>query len=287
MTVTIPVNIEQRPIAVIGAGTLGSRIALMMATQGAEVRISDPGEEARARGVAFASDHLAAQVGATKGGKAGKIIGAATLEDAIRDAWIVFEAVPEKVELKRSIFGDLDRLAAADAILASNSSSFPSSEFIGEVGNPARVLNTHFMMPPQISSVELMSSGATDDRIIDLLMDRFPRYGLTPYHVMRESVGFIFNRIWAAIKRESLAVAAEGVATAETVDRIFRQNFGTAEGPFRMMDEVGLDVVLNIEEHYASIREGIPEEPRQLLRRMIGEGRLGQKSGRGFYSDYS
>ncbi|MFV0301466.1 MAG: 3-hydroxyacyl-CoA dehydrogenase family protein [Paracoccus sp. (in: a-proteobacteria)] len=287
MSIAIPTNIDNRPIAVVGAGTLGSRIALIMATQGAEVRISDPNEEARARGVAFANDSLAKLVEATPEGKAGRIVGAATLEDAVRDAWIVFEAVPEKPELKQAIFGDLDRLAAPDAILASNSSSFPTSEFIGGLGNPARVLNTHFMMPPDVNSVEIMSSGATDERIIDLLMTAFPKYGLTPYHVMRESVGFIFNRVWAAIKRESLAVVAEGAASPDTVDRIFRQNFGTHEGPFRMMDRVGLDVVLNIEEHYAELRDGLPEGPRELLRKMIAEGRLGVKSGRGFYDDYN
>lgn len=287
MTVTIPTNIESRPIAIIGAGTLGSRIALMLATQGAEVRISDPNEDARAKGVAFANDNLAKQVDATPNGKAGRIVGAATLEDALSDAWLVIEAVPEKLDLKRAIFADLDRLAAPDAILTSNSSSFPTSEFIEKVANPARVLNTHFMMPPLVNSVELMTSGATDDRIIALLMDTFPKYGLTPYHVMRESVGFIFNRIWAAIKREALAVAEEGVAAPDTVDRIFRQNFGTDLGPFRMMDQVGLDVVLNIEEHYAALREGLPEGPRKLLHRMIDEGRLGVKSGKGFYDDYS
>jgi len=103
--------------------------------------------------------------------------------------------------------------------------------------------------------------------------------------VQRESMGFIFNRIWAAIKRESLAVVAEGVASAEVVDAIYGQATGTKFVPFRLMDAVGLDVVLNIEENYAKQRPGLPDAPRTLLKKMIGEGRLGVKNGQGFY-DY-
>src|SRR5439155_6094289 len=122
-----------------------------------------------------------------------------------------------------------------------------------------RALNMHFLMPPQVNPVELMSCGLTDEAVIDALMERLPRYGLTPYRVRRESVGFIFNRIWAAIKREALMVVAEGAATPEDVDRIWQQSFGTPLTPFRMIDQVGLDVALDIEEHYAAIREGVPE----------------------------
>jgi 3-hydroxybutyryl-CoA dehydrogenase len=99
-------------------------------------------------------------------------------------------------------------------------------------------------------------------------------------------VGFIFNRIWAAIKRESLAVVAEGVSTPQVVDQLFQSVLGSREAPFRLMDKVGLDVVLDIEEHYAAVRPAIPAEPRQLLKRYVEQGHLGIKSGKGFYSDY-
>ena len=117
------------------------------------------------------------------------------------------------------------------------------------------------------------------------MFERLPTYGLLPFSVLKESVGFIYNRIWAAIKRESLAVVAEGVSTPDVVDRLF-QILRSNDGPFRIMDKVGLDVVLDIEEHYAAVRPGIPAEPRQLLKRYIEQGRLGIKSGKGFYSDY-
>jgi 3-hydroxybutyryl-CoA dehydrogenase len=170
--------------------------------------------------------------------------------------------------------------------VATNSSSYPSSELLDEVGHPERFLNIHFLMPPDVNPVELMSCGRTDDAVIAALMERLPRYGLVPFHVRRESSGFIFNRIWAAIKREALMVVQEGVATHEEVDRIWQEAFRSPVKPFRTMDQVGLDVVLDIEEHYAEIRAGIPEGPRTLLREYLDHGRLGVKSGQGFYGDY-
>jgi len=103
--------------------------------------------------------------------------------------------------------------------------------------------------------------------------------------VRRESDGFIFNRIWAAIKRECIMVVEEGVADPEDVDEMWRIFTRPGIPPFRLMDRVGLDVVLAIEEHYAEVRDGIPESPRALLRHMVDEGRLGTKSGGGFYDD--
>jgi 3-hydroxybutyryl-CoA dehydrogenase len=138
-------------------------------------------------------------------------------------------------------------------------------------------------MPPQRTAVEVMSCGSTDPAVVALLLRALPAYGLRPYEVRRESVGFIYNRIWAAIKREALAVVEEGVATPQEVDELFELNLGTSRGPFRRMDAVGLDVVLDIEEHYAAERPGLPEGPRRLLREMLAAGRLGDKSGGGFY----
>lgn len=278
-----PENISHRPIAVLGAGTLGRRIALMLATRGAEVRLYARGAATRDAGVAFAQEQLPAVLATLPGSNAGTIVGVADMEAALADAWLVVESVPEELDLKREILRQADALSAPDAILASNSSSYPSSAFADSVNDPARLLNAHFLMPPAITPVELMSCGQTDPAVIQLLVDVLPGYGLTPYVVQRESMGFIFNRIWAAIKRESLAVVAEGVASAEVVDAIYRQATGTKIGPFRLMDAVGLDVVLSIEEHYAEQRPGLPDAPRTLLKSMIAEGRLGVKSGRGFY----
>jgi len=283
---TVPTDLALRPVAVVGAGTLGRRIALMLALRGGEVRITDPSPEQRAAAVAYVRQQLPALVERTPGAAAGPVTAADDVASAVADAWLVVEAVPERLDLKREVFGELDRVAAADAILASNSSSYPTSRFADAVTRPHLLVNTHFYMPPDRNAVEVMSCGLTDPAVVALLMEVLPSYGLVPFEVRRESTGFIYNRIWAAIKRESLAVVAEGVSTPEEVDELFRLNLGADRGPFQRMDAVGLDVVLDIEEHYAAEREGLPEGPRRLLREMIAEGRLGVKSGRGFYDGY-
>jgi 3-hydroxybutyryl-CoA dehydrogenase len=275
-----------RPIAVIGGGTLGSRIALMFASSGGEVRLYDAKPEQLDVAKRYIDAELPKVVKARDGAVAGRVIYAKSLEPAIADTWLVVEAVPERLDLKKKIFGDLDRLAPPDAILASNSSSYPSSQIIDHVTSPTRVASLHFYMPPEQIAVEVGSCGKTSDAVIADLIDRMPLYGLVPFHVRKESVGFIFNRIWAAVKRESLAVVEEGVSTPAEVDHIFEVLLGTHGGPFRLMDKVGLDVVLDIEEHYAAVRPGLPEGPRKLLRQYIDQGRLGRKTGMGFYTDY-
>lgn len=283
---SLPTDLPLRPVAVVGAGTLGRRIALMLALRGGEVRITDPSPDQRAAAVAYVEQQLPGLVERTSGASAGRVTAADDTASAVVDAWLVVEAVPERLELKREVFGELDRVAPADAILASNSSSYPTSRFADAVTRPHLLVNTHFYMPPDRNAVEVMSCGLTDPAVVALLMEVLPSYGLVPFEVRRESTGFIYNRIWAAIKRESLAVVEEGVSTPEEVDELFRLNLGADRGPFQRMDAVGLDVVLDIEEHYAAEREGLPEGPRRLLRKMIAEGRLGVKSGRGFYDGY-
>jgi 3-hydroxybutyryl-CoA dehydrogenase len=286
MAYALPSDVDDRPIAIDGAGTLGQRIATVYAAGGSDVRIFDLSAEQREEARHYVEKHLE-DVKRTLGLnplRAGSVELADDVESAVRGAWMVIEAVPEKLDLKRQVFGVLDRLADPDAILASNSSSLPTSQFIDEVKHPERVLNTHYQQPPELNAVELMSSGKTDDGVIDALMDKIPDYGLVPFRVRRESDGFIFNRIWAAIKRECLMVVEEGVATPEDIDHMWKIFF-TAPGipPFELMDRVGLDVVLNIEEHYASVRPGLPVGPRKLLREYIDQGRLGVKSRSGFY----
>jgi 3-hydroxybutyryl-CoA dehydrogenase len=266
-----------RPVAVIGGGTLGRRIALMFCT-GGDVRLVDPDAAQRAA----AAEYVGRELPRVSEGATGRLTVHEQLEDAVAEAWLVIECVPERLEAKRAVFAELDVAAPADAVLATNSSSYPSSHLVDAVTRPEQLVNLHFYMPPARRAVEVMSCGHTDPAVLDRLMAHLPTVGLDPFLVRQESVGFIYNRIWAAIKREALAVVEEGVATAEEVDRIYAAN-ERGIGPFARMDGVGLDVVLDIEEHYAAVRPGLPDGPRRLLRRLIGEGRLGRKSGRGFY----
>jgi 3-hydroxybutyryl-CoA dehydrogenase len=280
-------EIADRPITVIGCGTLGRRIALMASTRGGEVRIFDTQHHSLEEGLKYVTETLPAVVASIPGAAAGHVRGETDMAAAVKNAWLVVEAVPERLNVKQGVFAELDAVAPQDAILATNSSSYPSSQLIDQVARPERVLNMHYYMPPEVPIVELMSCGKTDPTIIDFLMERLPLYGLVPFRVERESVGFIFNRIWAAIKRESLSVIEEGVAKPDDVDRMWHLFTASMPGPFRLMDKVGLDVVLAIEEHYAAVRKGVPEGPRKLLQRYVDDGWLGVKSGRGFYDDYS
>lgn len=282
-----PSNIDKRPITIIGGGTLGRRIALMLVTQPTEVRVYDTKAEGGQAAVDYVEANIGAMPTATGGRPRGTVTSTTDMAEAVRGSWLVIEAVPEIRELKRDVLATLDELCDEDAIIASNSSSYPSSQLIERVSRPERVLSSHFYMPPRVNPVELMSCGKTDPDLIGLLMTQMPKYGLIPFHVLQESTGFIFNRVWAAIKRECLYVVAQGVSTPEEVDRIFSLVLGAPVGPFRGMDEVGLDVVLAIEEHYAEERSGIPAEPRELLREYIAKGWLGKKTDRGFYDDYA
>jgi 3-hydroxybutyryl-CoA dehydrogenase len=154
---------------------------------------------------------------------------------------------------------------------------------LSDVEHRWRVLNTHYQLPPELNAVELMSCGETDEGVIPRLISTLPEYGLEPFWVRRESDGFILNRIWGSIKRECLMVVEEGVAMPDDVDAMWAIFAGAGIPPFKLMDHVGLDVVLAIEEHYASVRPALPEGPRELLREYLDRGWLGVKSGHGFY----
>jgi 3-hydroxybutyryl-CoA dehydrogenase len=286
MSFNAPEDLSSRPVTVVGAGTLGRRIAPMFAAHGSAVRIYDLSEEQRSAAVDYVVQNLPALADRVKSVVPEEISVNADLSDAVHGAWLVIEAIPERLELKRQVFGQLDELSPADAILASNSSSYASRLFLDKVHHPERVLNMHFYMPPKQNAVDIMSCGRTDRDVIDFVLTTLPRFGFYPFEARRESTGFIFNRVWAAVKRESLEVVAEGVSTPQEVDRMFELNTGSAAGPFRMMDQVGLDVVLDIEEHYCVEHPEYPEGPRRLLRGYVQRGRLGVKSGAGFYDDY-
>ena len=285
MSFTAPTDYASRPVAVIGAGTLGRRIALIFAAHGAQVTIYDLAETQRDAAIDYVTQELPVLADQLTGVSPGQVRAEADLAEAVGKAWLVIEAIPERLELKKQMFGQLDELSADDAILASNSSSYASRMFLDKVHHPERVLNIHFYMPPKQNAVDVMSCGQTDRNVIDFVKATLPQFGLYPFEARKESTGFIFNRVWAAVKRESLEVVAEGVSTPQDVDQMFQLNTGSA-GPFRMMDQVGLDVVLDIEEHYCAEHPEYPEGPRRLLRTYIQQGRLGVKSGIGFYDDY-
>ena len=276
-------QIRNRPVTVIGGGTLGRRIALMMASRGGTVRISDPQQAVAEAAVQYVAETLPGVLSERGSGEAGTVVAANGLADALEDAWLVIEAVPERLEIKIPLWGEVDRLAPDDAIFATNSSSYASRLMDERIRDKSRFCNLHFYMPPASNAADVMSDGETDRAVLDTLLRVLPEFDVHPFEARKESTGFIFNRVWAAIKRESLAVVAEGVARPEDVDAMFRLNWHMPVGPFQMMDGVGLDVVLDIEEHYAQENPHLAEGPRTLLREYVETGKLGRKTGEGFY----
>ncbi|MFT4288250.1 3-hydroxyacyl-CoA dehydrogenase family protein [Nocardioides sp.] len=276
-------DVGERPVAVVGAGTLGRRIAMMFASRGGRVRVYDPSPSVVADAVDYARQHLPDVVAQRGFGAVGEVEASRSLSAVVEGAWLVVEAVPERLDTKIELFGELDRLAGSDAVLATNSSSY-ASRLVGErVRDQTRVCNMHFYMPPVANAVDLMSNGQTDRDLLDSLLRLLPAYGLFPFEARKESTGFIFNRVWAAIKRESIAVVADGVARPEDVDAMFKINWGMSRGPFETMDRVGLDVVLDIERHYAEENPHLPQNVRDLLRAYVDAGKLGVKTGEGWY----
>ncbi|ORA79241.1 3-hydroxyacyl-CoA dehydrogenase family protein [Mycobacterium malmoense] len=286
MSYSPPTNIENRPITIVGAGTLGRRIALTYATRGGVVRIYDISDDPLDDAKKFIDGQLPALLAARPQSSPATVEYTTDLAAAVKDAWYIVESVPEIPALKIDILGQLDEIAEPDAIIGTNSSSYESSELIGKVKHPERVLNTHYGQPPEAPQLELMTDGHTDERIFDLLTKELPKYGFVTAAARKESVGFIINRVWAAIKRESLAVVAEGVTTPAEFDQLW---VGAGLGPvgvFRLIDKVGLDVALDIEENYLKKFPYIPTKSRDLLKSYVDQGKLGVKSGEGFYNDY-
>ncbi|KAJ4987692.1 3-hydroxybutyryl-CoA dehydrogenase 2 [Stagonosporopsis vannaccii] len=280
-----PKDYQKRPVAILGAGVLGRRIACTWAAGGYEVQVRDPSTDQRAQCLQYVDENITTYKNLTKATKAGRVQVFEDLEHAVANAWLVIEAVPEKLELKISTFATLEQLAPKDCILATNSSSYKSSEMIAKITDytKRRVLNTHYYMPPENMVVELMTDGLTEGEIFPFLSERFRESGAKPYVARKESTGFIFNRLWAAVKRETLTILSEGVSDAEEIDSLWTEMFvkGGAR-PCKTMDQVGLDTVAFIESHYIAERGLSSTHTTDFLKaNYLDQGKLGNKSDKG------
>lgn len=265
-------------VLIAGAGTMGRQIAAVLAASGAnDVRLLDPDAAQRAA----AREWIDAFLGDAESSSRIRLLGEYERPDA-RIA-LAIEAVPESIELKRRVIPELLR-AAPRATVASNSSAVPIARMVDDDAQLERLANLHFYVRPwERRVVELMTSGRTADARMEELRALMQRWEFRVFVLRRPSFGLLYNRIWAAVKREALAVVDEGVAAPEEVDEICRAlDPRPARGPFERMDAVGLDTVLLIEQAYAaeyggSVSSGLDD--------LVARGRLGRKSGGGFF-DY-
>ncbi|KAE8134689.1 hypothetical protein BDV38DRAFT_156985 [Aspergillus pseudotamarii] len=278
---------SSRPVVVLGAGVLGRRIASVFLAGGYDVHIRDPSPQALSDASSYIDSHLQEFIAHTPSQRTGGTYQTFTeIPAAVSDAWLVVEAVPEKLPLKISTFAEVDRNAPADCIIASNSSSFKSRFMLDEVKPERRdrVLNMHFTMPPAIRTVELMTDGETSTKLFNLLTGVLKDCGMIPVTARRESTGFIFNRLWAAIKREIMFILAEDVSSPEEIDLLWGNMFQLPSSlpPCQLMDQIGLDTVAFIEDNYIQERGLDSRMTVDWLReKYISPGKLGLKSNKG------
>ncbi len=280
-------NVER--VGVVGAGTMGAGIAQIAALGGYETRLHDPVPAALETGVERL--HLALAKGATKGlwsekdadAASGRVGAAASLGD-LGECDLVVEAAPEDLQLKRELFAALADACGPQAILASNTSSLPVTAIAAQVPNPERVVGMHFFNPPALMKlVEIVATAESSEAALGATTAVGRRMGRTPIRA-KDSPGFVANRLARPFSLESLRMLAEGVADAPTIDRVVRLGGGFRMGPFELIDLIGLDVNLSVARSFYS-QGGEPERwrPSAIQERMVEEGRLGRKSGHGFY----
>jgi 3-hydroxybutyryl-CoA dehydrogenase len=282
---------EVKTIAVIGAGTMGRGIAYASALGGFQTVLEDV--SISILDSAMASIRDAFEEGVKRGkveraacDAASKLISTShVVDEAIRDAELIIEAVPEELEMKLELFTIFDKFAKPNAIFASNTSSLSISDFSDIVLHRDRCIGMHFFNPvPKMRLVEIVRTAYTSDETLATCCAVAQRMQ-KEFVVVREAPGFITSRINALIGNEAFAMLEAGVASAEDIDKAVKSGLNHPMGPFEMVDLVGLDVRLKILEYLHSTL-GEKYRPSSLLRQYVQEGRLGRKSGRGVY-DYT
>lgn len=270
-------------IGVVGGGLMGHGIAYLFAAAGHPVAVAEP--FANIRESMPARLKSITELLGTDPACLNNISVYEKLADAMPGAAFVFEAAPEKLDLKRKIFAEIETLVAPDAILASNSSAIPSTDIGLKLAKRDRMVGTHFWNPPHlIPLVEVIQTDATSADTIQKTMQVLADAGRKPVHVKRDIPGFIGNRLQHALKREAIAMLADGVADAETIDTVVKEGFGArlaVLGPLEQSDLVGLELTLDIHETLIQHLDRTPG-PHPLLRQKVAEGKLGMKSGEGF-----
>jgi len=287
-------NIEDiKNIAVIGAGNMGHQIAMLCAIQGYKTVCTDIDTKILKKAENFADTYLAGRVEKERltqeqaRAARGRISFSPSMEESVKDADYVIEAVLEILDLKRKVFADLDRMAPPHAILATNSSAIVSSKIADATKRPEKVLNVHFFNPALVMKlVEVVQGPHVSDETRKITMALCGKLEKVPVHLKKEVNGFLLNRIFGAITREALWLLEMGVASMEDIDRAQVHGAGHPMGTFRLMDLTGIDLT------YIMGMEAFREtgDTRHLPSPSVVEkyvkGEYGQKTGKGWY-DYT
>jgi 3-hydroxybutyryl-CoA dehydrogenase len=280
---------EIKRISVIGAGTMGHGIAQVASAAGFEVVLNDVSAERIEKGLE------AIRASLEKGIAKGKVspdrrdatlagIRASTdLPEAVARADLVVEAVPESLDLKREVLGAADGAAPAGAVLATNTSSLSVARIAEATGRPGQVVGMHFFNPVQLMPLlEVVRSEATTEEAVRMACEVGSRLGKQTI-VVRDSPGFATSRLGLVLGLEAIRMLEQGVASAEDIDKAMTLGYRHPMGPLRLTDLVGLDVRLAIARYLHDELGSEAFRPPELLERMVAEGKLGRKSGAGFY----
>ena len=277
-------------LGIVGAGTMGRRIAYRSAVSGLETYLYDAFPDALSGALDVLQEWLrerAREGGLTEEERLAawsRICGCKSLKECVAGVDLVIETVPENVELKREVFAQIDELAPPEVLIATNSSSLPCSRLADATKRPERVFNVNFSDPREDDLVEVMKGVQTSEETLAAGVGFVRALGMVPIVTYNEIMGFSFNRVWRAIKRETLHLVADGYSDFEDLDRAWMLEFQMSYGPFGLMDKIGLDVIRDIEMQYYLDSGEERDKPPQMLENLVTRGHLGVKSGQGFYT---